>query len=327
MIAGDLPRVQLAHLPTPIEPLTRLSSVLGGPRLFVKRDDCTGLGTGGNKTRKLEFLVGDALAQGADTLITEGGMQSNHCRQTAAAAASVGLNCVLVLNRGYADAVTGNLLLDQLLGAEIVVVETAEDRAPKMHERAEVLQARGKTPYLIPTGGSNGMGAMGYASCMEEVEAQSTALGLRFDRIVTASGSGGTQGGLILGRRPLRAPAEIIGISDGEPADKLTTAVLEVANAGAAVLRVDETFTRDDVTIYDEYAGEGYGIPTPEMVEAVRLVAQTEGIVLDPVYSGKAMAGLMDLVRQGRFDRETRILFLHTGGTPALFAYANAFAE
>ena len=327
MIAGDLPRVQLAHLPTPIEPLTRLSSVLGGPRLFVKRDDCTGLGTGGNKTRKLEFLVGDALAQGADTLITEGGMQSNHCRQTAAAAASVGLNCVLVLNRGYADAVTGNLLLNQILGAEIVVVETAEARAPKMHERAEVLQARGKTPYLIPTGGSNGIGAMGYASCMEEVEAQSTALGLRFDCIVTASGSGGTQGGLILGRRLLRAPTEIIGISDGEPADELTTAVLEVANAGAAVLRVDETFTRDDVTIYDEYAGEGYGIPTPEMVEAVRLVARTEGIVLDPVYSGKAMAGLMDLVRQGRFDRETRILFLHTGGMPALFAYANAFAE
>jgi D-cysteine desulfhydrase len=218
-------------------------------------------------------------------------------------------------------------LLNQLLGAEIVVVETAEDRAPKMHERAEILKARGKTPYLIPTGGSNGIGAMGYASCMEEVEAQSTALGLRFDCIVTASGSGGTQGGLILGRRLLRAPTEIIGISDGEPADELTTAVLEVANAGAAVLRVDETFTRDDVTIYEEYAGEGYGIPTPEMVEAVRLVARTEGIVLDPVYSGKAMAGLMDLVRQGRFDRETRILFLHTGGTPALFAYANAFAE
>jgi 1-aminocyclopropane-1-carboxylate deaminase/D-cysteine desulfhydrase-like pyridoxal-dependent ACC family enzyme len=191
MIAGDLPRVQLAYLPMPIEPLTRLSSVLGGPRLFVKRDDCTGLGTGGNKTRKLEFLVGDALTQGADTLITEGGMQSNHCRQTAAAAASVGLNCVLVLNRGYADAVTGNLLLDRLLGAEIVVVETAEERAPEMHERAEVLKARGKTPYLIPTGGSNSIGAMGYASFMEEVEAQSTALGLCFDSIVTASGSGG----------------------------------------------------------------------------------------------------------------------------------------
>jgi D-cysteine desulfhydrase family pyridoxal phosphate-dependent enzyme len=327
MMTGDLPRVKLAHLPTPIESLPRLSSVLGGPHLFVKRDDCTGLGAGGNKTRKLEFLVGDALAQGADTLMTEGSLQSNHCRQTAAAAAAVGMNCVLVLNRGYTDEVTGNLLLDQILGAEIVVVEQAEDRAAAMSERAKELTANGKQPYLIPTGGSNGVGAMGYASFMEEVEAQSTALGIRFDSIVTASGSGGTQGGLVLGRRILGPPSEIIGISDGEPRDELTTAVLAVANEGATVLQVDETFTGEDVTIYDEYYGEGYGMPTPEMVDSVRLVARTQGIVLDPVYSGKAMAGLIDLIRKGRFDREANILFLHTGGTPALFAYATEFAE
>jgi D-cysteine desulfhydrase family pyridoxal phosphate-dependent enzyme len=323
----DLPRVQLAHLPTPIEELEALSEELGGARVFIKRDDCTGLATGGNKTRKLEYIVGDAWNRGADTLITEGGVQSNHCRQTAAAAARVGMSCVLVLNRGYAEEETGNLLLDQLLGAEIVLVDDPEDRAPAMSRVADELKTTGRAPYLIPTGGSTGIGAIGYANFMHELAQQERELGFEFDAVVTGSGSGGTQGGLMLGQRLLGSRAQIIGISDGEPRDELAEMVLTVVREGAEVRGAAAEFSDADVTIYDEYFGEGYGIPTPEMVEAVRMVACLEGILLDPVYTGKAMAGLIDLIRIGVIPRDHRVLFIHTGGTPALFAYRDVFAD
>ena len=319
MLLDRLPRVRLAHLPTPVEELTSLSALLGGPRLFMKRDDCTGLATGGNKTRKLEYLVGDAQAKGADTLITEGGVQSNHCRQTAAAARRVGMDCILVLQRGYAGELTGNLLLDQILGARLILVDDAAGRAAESAKLEAELRAQGRSPYVIPTGGSNGVGALGYANCMREI-------GDDFDVIVTASGSGGTQGGLVLGRKLFASPAQIVGISDGEPRAELAEMVLRVAREGAAVLEESLEFSDDDITIYDEYYGEGYGIPTPEMVDAVRTVARTEGILLDPVYSGKAMAGLIDLIGRGAFESDQKILFIHTGGTPALFAYRETFA-
>ena len=221
MFLGYMPRVKLAHLPTPLEEMKALSKELGGPRLFVKRDDCTGLATGGNKTRKLEFLLGDAQAQKADTLITEGGIQSNHCRQTAAAAVQGGMGCVLVMNRGYAKEVTGNLLLDQILGAKVVVVEKSEERKPGMLKVAQQLKKEGKKPYIIPTGGSNGIGAIGYANVLHEIELQANDMGICFDAIVTASGSGGTQGGLVVGKKLLNSQAEIVGISDGETRDEL----------------------------------------------------------------------------------------------------------
>ena len=327
MKLADLPRTRLAHLPTPIEELANLSRELGGPRLFVKRDDCTGLATGGNKTRKLEYLLGDALAAGADTLLTEGGLQSNHCRQTVAAARRCGLECILVLEEGYAKEVTGNLLLDQILGARIVTTPPGADRAAVMRELAAELEAKGGRPYLIPTGGSNGIGAMGYANFMFELAEQSSALGVEFDAIVTASGSGGTQGGLLLGKRLMGTATRIVGISDGEPRGELVEMVLAVARDGAALLGEAFEFRDDELEIHDQYYGEGYGIPTPEMVETVRRVARCEGLLLDPVYNGKAMAGLLDLVARGAFAADARVLFVHTGGTPALFAYREVFAQ
>ena len=319
-----LPRASLAHLPTPLEEMPRLSAALGGPRLFVKRDDCTGLGTGGNKTRKLEFLVADAQAKGADTLVTNGGVQSNHCRQTAAAAARTGMDCVLVLQRGFSDEETGNLLLDRILGAQVVLIDAAANLADAVAEAAAELERSGKTPYVIPTGGSNGVGAMGYANAIREIAVQAVKLGLGFDAIVTASGSGGTQGGLVVGKKLFDQPAQIVGISDGEPSEELTEMILEVASDAERVLGRPLGLSSDDVRVFDEYYGEGYGIPTPEMVEAVHLVARSEGILLDPVYSGKAMAGLLDLIRRGHFEPTQNVLFIHTGGTPALFAYREA---
>ena len=251
MKLADLPRTRLAHLPTPIEELANLSRELGGPRLFVKRDDCTGLATGGNKTRKLEYLLGDALAAGADTLLTEGGLQSNHCRQTVAAARRCGLECILVLEEGYAKEVTGNLLLDQILGARIVTTPPGADRAAVMRELAAELEAKGGRPYLIPTGGSNGIGAMGYANFMFELAEQSSALGVEFDAIVTASGSGGTQGGLLLGKRLMGTATRIVGISDGEPRGELVEMVLAVARDGAALLGEAFEFRDDELEIHD----------------------------------------------------------------------------
>ncbi len=327
MLFDGLPRVPLCHLPTPLEEMPALTRVLGGPRLLIKRDDCTGLATGGNKARKLEYLVGDARARGADVLVTEGGMQSNHCRQTAAAAVRAGLDSVLVLSRGRHAEVTGNLLLDQLLGARIVVVESGAERRPMMERIARELAAEGRRPYLIPTGGSNGVGAVGYARALGEIEEQARARGIPVDALVFPSGSGGTHGGLVAGARLLGSRARIVGISDGEPRASLVEMVCRVARETGEALGVPLQVTPAEIEAHDEYAREGYSVPNAGMIEAVRLVARTEGIVLEPVYTGKAMAGLIDLARRGAFTRGEAVVFIHTGGVAGLFAYPEGLAE
>ena len=326
------PRTALAHLPTPLEPMARLSAELGGPRLLVKRDDCTGLALGGNKTRKLEFLMAEALEAGADTVITAGGVQSNHVRQTAAAAAKLGLAAHLVLTRkvawdkdGYDR--TGNILLDRLLGAEIHILPAGGDRAAAMDALAVELRAAGGRPYVIPLGGSNATGALGYADCARELLTQAEALCGGLDAIVLASSSGGSQAGLIAGLRALEHPAQVIGVEVDGHHEGVTAAVREVAAAIAERLGLDPGELVERVEVIAGYGGPGYGLPTPDMRHAVELAARREGLLLDPVYSGKAMAGLIGLIAEGRFGPEERVVFLHSGGTPALFAYGSVFEE
>ncbi len=332
MLLSRFPRRRLAHLPTPLEPMEALSRHLGGPRLYVKRDDCTGLATGGNKTRKLEFLMADALEKGADTVITCGGAQSNHARQTAAAAARLGLACALVHQAAhpwdgpdYAE--TGNVLLDRLLGAELHAVPTEADRDAGMARLADELRERGRRPYIIPGGGSNALGGLGYAGCAFEITAQANERDLRIDHIVLATGSGGTQGGLVAGLAALNSPIAAIGIDIDADADGVAARARAVAEGTAELLGVRGGVAPEAVTVVPGYAGPAYGRPTPAMVEAVRLAARHEGLLLDPVYSGKAMAGLIDLVRRGRFGADETVVFLHTGGTPALFAYRSVFDD
>jgi L-cysteate sulfo-lyase len=328
----DFPRVRLAHLPTPLEPLDRLSDHLGGPRLYVKRDDCTGLATGGNKTRKLEFLLADALENGCDTIITEGGRQSNHVRQTAAAAAKLGLSCELVQQEAHfwQDPdydVSGNIFLDRLLGARLHQVPGEADRKPGMAEVAEAVTARGGKPYVIPAGGSTPLGGLGYAGCAFEIAAQVKALGIAVDRIVLASGSGGTQGGLVAGLLALGGAIAALGIDIDADPEGVPLRVRAVAEGTAELLGVAGGVPLSAVAVNSDYAGEVYGAPTPAMIEAVTLLARLEGLLLDPVYSGKAMAGLIDLVRQGVFAAGDTVVFIHTGGMPALFAYRGAFED
>ncbi|MFP6729941.1 MAG: D-cysteine desulfhydrase [Alphaproteobacteria bacterium] len=332
----QFPRVRLAHLPTPLEPLERLSDHLGGPRIYVKRDDCTGLATGGNKTRKLEFLLADALETGCDTIITEGGRQSNHVRQTAAAAAKLGLDCELVQQTAHFwqdpdyDQ-TGNIFLDRLLGARLHDVPGEADRKPGMAEVAEAVAARGGKPYVIPAGGSTPLGGLGYAGCAFEIADQAEALDITVDHIVLASGSGGTQGGLVAGLLALGGGIAVLGPALGIDIDADPQGVPErvraVAEGTAALLGVSGGVPASAVAVNSDYAGEAYGAPTPGMVEAVTLLARLEGLLLDLVYSGKAMAGLIDLIRQGVFAAGETIVFIHTGGMPALFAYRGAFED
>ena len=334
MNLDDFPRAALAHLPTPLESMERLSAELGGPRLFVKRDDCTGLALGGNKTRKLEFLMAEALAAGADSVITAGGVQSNHVRQTAAAAAKLGLAAHLVLTRNVPqDAArehdgydrTGNILLDRLLGAEIRILPAGGDRAAAMDALAASLRAAGGRPYVIPLGGSNATGALGYALCARELLPQAEALCGGLDAVVLASSSGGSQAGLIAGLAALDHPARVIGIEIEGDLEGVAAAVREVAAAAAQRLGLDPSEVVARVEVVAGYGGPGYGLPTPEMRRAVELAARREGLLLDPVYSGKAMAGLIGLIAERRFGPDDRVVFLHSGGTPALFAYRSVF--
>jgi len=326
----DLPRFALAHTPTPLEPLDRLRRHLGcGARLYVKRDDCTGLALGGNKTRKLEFLIGDALAQGATAVISEGGLQSNHVRQTAAAAARAGLACHLVLDhRVPVDTeiyrANGNLLLDRVLGASVHLCAKSEARAAKMLALADELRRRGERPYLIPTGGSNEVGALGYVAALLELQQQAAAAGLSIDRIVSASSSGGTQSGLLVGKALCGAAAKVSGVDvDGDP-EKMVSEVRRIAALCAPKVGVDPARLAPP-DILRGHCGPGYGVVTPAMQEAVGLLATLEGIVLDPVYTGKGMAGLIALLRSGEIGAGETVVFLHTGGAPALFAYADRF--
>lgn len=315
-------RVALAHLPTPLAKMERLGKHLGGPELYIKRDDQTGLATGGNKTRKLEFLVADALAQGCDHLITTGAPQSNHCRQTAAAAAHFGLGCSLVLRGEEPEQVTGNLLLDQLLGAHIYWAEK-EACHTLINDLAGELRAMGREPYQVPYGGSNVMGATGYVRAMEELSEQLQRERRNIDFVVFASSSGGTQAGLVLGATVYDFQGQILGISVDQPADALKTQVSALATATATHLGLGTLSVADRVEVNDDYLGDGYAQVGETEREAIRMVAQLEGILLDPVYTGRAMGGLVDLIRWGAFTRNQTILFWHTGGTAALPAFAD----
>jgi D-cysteine desulfhydrase len=323
-----LPRVILAQLPTPVEELPRLSRQLGGARLFVKRDDQTGLAGGGNKARKLEFLMADALAQGADVVITAGAIQSNHCRQTAAAAARLGLECELVLGGEPPAAPAGNLLLDQLLGARIHW-SGPQRRGEPLTALAEELRAAGRRPCLIPYGGSNAIGAAGYVLAMQELS-QQLAGGLTLgamDRIVFASSSGATHAGLAVGARAVGFRGQLlgIGIDKGEAGDlPYPVRLAQLANATADLLGMAAGFTPDDFVVSRDYLGAGYGVVGEPEREAIQLTARLEGLLLDPVYTGRAMSGLIDMLRRGRIGSGERVLFWHTGGTPALFAYSHA---
>ena len=317
-------RYPLAHLPTPLEPLARLSASLDGPQLWIKRDDQTGLATGGNKTRKLELLIADALAHRAAVVLTVGAVQSNHCRQTAAAAARAGLECVLVL-RGEAPPRaqwTGNLLLDDLLGARLWW-SGDHDPLEALAAAAQAEQKAGRRPYVIPYGGSNEIGAAAYALAFEELWAQMQAQGLDFDRVVFASSSGGTQAGLIVGAAACGYRGQVLGISVDKTSGHLRETVAALLAPTAAYLSLDLDLGPGDVQINDDYLGGGYAVLTAAEREAVRLVARTEGILLDPVYTGKAMAGLLGLIRTGGIGADERVLFWHTGGLPALFAYTS----
>jgi D-cysteine desulfhydrase family pyridoxal phosphate-dependent enzyme len=314
-------RVRLAHLPTPLEKMNRLTSYLKGPQLYIKRDDQTGLAMGGNKTRKLEFLVADALDQGKNHLITTGAAHSNHCRQTAAAAASQGLGCTLVL-RGQppSGSLTGNLLLDHLVGAEFC---WAGDRSPGlvMQETAETLRERGRRPYVVPLGGSNIVGDTAYVLAMGELMEQLVAAGEMMDTIAVATSSGGTQAGLVLGARAYGFQGRILGISIDQDAEEFKVVVTDLAERTAEHLGLGVLSLGDDVHINDDYLGEGYGVVGDLERRAINLLASQEGILLDPVYSGRAMGGLLDLIDKGAFGADERVLFWHTGGTPGLFAY------
>ncbi|HEY5982840.1 MAG TPA: D-cysteine desulfhydrase family protein [Anaerolineales bacterium] len=320
-----VPRIRFAHLPTPVEQLPRLSSVLGGPQILVKRDDQTGLAFGGNKTRKLEFLMAEAKGLGADVLVSAGAFQSNHCRQTAAAAAKFGLGCVLVLTGEEPEQASANFLLDQIFGAEIVAVKDRADRDRVLTETTDRLRAEGRRPYLVPYGGSSPTGALGYAFAVEELMQQD----VRPDWIVFATSSGGTHAGLVLGQRAFGYEGKIIGISIDESIDWLQAHVSQLAADASAMLGPRMEIAPAQVLANADYCKSGYGVVTAAEQEAVRLFARTEGILLDPVYTGRAAAGMIDLVRRGYFKSSETVLFWHTGGQPALFAdrYAHMMTE
>jgi len=324
MHLARFPRVRLAHLPTPLEPLPRLSEELG-IELWIKRDDCTGLAGGGNKTRKLEFLLGEAFEQQADTLVTQGAVQSNHVRQTAAAAAAHGLDCEIILeartgSKAHDYLENGNVLLDRLFGAGLRTVPAGRDMVAELETTAAEVRARGGKPYIIPGGGSNAVGALGYVDCAREIAVQADELDLRIDRIVTATGSAGTHAGLVAGLAVMGADIPVLGIGVRAPKDRQEANVFKLAEETAALLGHAGRVSRDQVVADCDYVGEGYGLVDQGVIDALKLAARTDGIVLDPVYSAKAMKGLIALARAGRFKGET-VVFLHTGGAQGLFGY------
>lgn len=327
---NKIARLNFAHLPTPIEELPRLSEHLAGPRILVKRDDQTGLAFGGNKTRKLEFLVAEAQEQGARTLISGGALQSNHCRQTAAAAAKYGFDCILVLNGEMPDKPSANLLLDQLFGAEIVTIADRNERDRVLKETFDKAVADGRKPYLVPYGGSSATGALGYAFAMEELMRQMQDLRVLkelggLDYIIFGTSSGGTHAGLVLGQRVFGFKGKVLGISIDESEEWLKSHVSKLATEASEKLGERIRFESAEVLANADYCKAGYGVLTDAEREAVNLFAKYEGLLLDPVYTGRAAAGMIDLIRKGYFKREETVLFWHTGGQPALFAekYAN----
>ncbi len=327
-------RVRLASLPTPLEEIPNFCKRVGGPRVLMKRDDNTGLAFGGNKARKLEFLMADAREEGADTVITTGALQSNHARMTAAAARRLGMRSVLVLREVESEpgGYDGNLLLDFLTDAEIRLVNPKVGKDPKargramqkaMEEVAGELRDAGRTPYIIPSGGSNAIGALGYANAALELLQQANELGVRVTHIVHSCGGGGTQSGLLLGALALSTGVKVIGISVSSDKNHLSERITDIVRGSSRLLGIDLPLTRGDIVVVDDYVPPGYGYLTREVADAIRLLAETEGILLDPVYTGKAMHGMLDLIKNGYFSKDDTIVFFHTGGTPALFPYRN----
>lgn len=329
MQLGNLPRVRLANLPTPLDEAPRLTEHLRGPRIWIKRDDLTGLAMGGNKARKLEFLLGEARRQGCDVIITVGAVQSNHARMTAAAARRLGFDVVVVLNGDPPAQAQGNLLLDHIFGAEVRIIQTDDDYVLMgvVDDLARQLRRDGRRPYVIPRGGSTALGAAGYLAASLELLAQANALGVRIDAIVHASTSGGTQSGLYTGTRLTESGVQVVGVSAGPKREIVTKRVQSIVTDLAQLLELKWRPHPDDLVVTDEYVGERYGVPTPAGLEAIRIVARTEGVLLDPVYTGKAMAGLIGLIGQERFRPDQNVVFWHTGGQPAVFAHAAALAE
>lgn len=314
-ILSTVPRMKIANLPTAVEKLTRLAAKIGLRELWIKRDDLTGLALGGNKTRKLEYLIAAALANGAKTLITTGALQSNHCRQTAAAAAKFGLECVLVLTGEPPERYSGNLLLDHLFGAELIWCNK-ELRETRMQEVFQRLWSDGKRPYLIPYGGSNSLGALAYAQAMLELAEQ----GVEVDWVIFPSSSGGTQAGMILGSKMCGLSARILGISVDLTAEELQQRIYQLITETIDAHSFSLSMNRNEILVEDSYRGKGYGLPTDADIQAVYDFARNEGILLDPVYTGRAAAGMIDLVKRGMIPSSSSVLFWHTGGTPALFA-------
>lgn len=323
----EIHRVPLAHLPTPLEKMDRFGSLYGLSNLWIKRDDCTGLAMGGNKARKLEFLVADALDKKAEVLFTLGGVQSNHARMTAAAACRYGFDCHLWLLGDKPNGLPGNLLLDTMLGASVDFMPNMNDAElqKNIDDYLDSQRKQGKRPYYIPIGGGTGLGSMGYVAMIQELSQQLKEKNLEIKTIVTALGSGGTMAGLVLGCKLFMPQTRVLGISVSRTTGYFHGRVLEVIREGETVLGLDPVDYSDDLFIYDQYLGECYGKPTPEGLEAINKLALSEGILIDPVYTGKAMAGLVDLARQGTIAADEPVLFIHTGGVPAIFAFENLF--
>lgn len=330
MNLAKFPRRRYTEGQTPIEMLPRFSAKLGGPTLYAKRDDLLGLMGGGNKTRKLEFLVAEALSQGADTLITCGAVQSNHCRLTLAAAVKEGMKCRFVLEErvdgSYNPESSGNNFLFRLMGVEkINVVPGGSDMMKEMQNMASDVATEGRKAYIIPGGGSTPIGATGYVACAEEILSQAFEKGLKFDYVVCASGSAGTHAGLVTGFYGNSSNIPVIGVNVRRTKDMQEELVHDLVQRTASHVGIKSSIPRETVVCFEEYVGPGYSLPTPEMVEAVKMLAMTEGILLDPVYTGKAMAGLIDLIRKGYFHKDENVLFVHTGGSPAIYAHIQEF--
>ena len=318
--------------PTPLERLPRFSQAIGGPNIYIKRDDLLGLTGGGNKTRKLEFLVADALAQGADTLITCGGVQSNHCRLTLAAAVKEGLKCRLVLSEivpgSYNPEASGNVLLYHLLEVERVkVVPWGTDLMAELQSAAAEAVDEGRKPYIIPMGGSNHLGVLGYIACAEEIMNQAFEAGIDINHIILPAGSAGTHSGLLLGLCGNNCHIPVTGISVLNPKVVLEKRIFELVQQTATYMGINIRIPGEKIVCFDEYIGPGYTLPTAEMIQAVKLLARTEGVLLDPTYTGKAMAGLIDLAQRGSFKKDDNVLFLHTGGSPGLYANSSLFVS
>lgn len=329
MQLGRLPRIKLAALPTPLEEAPALSAFLGGPRILLKRDDITGLAFGGNKVRKAEYLLGEAVDQGCDVVVTLGAIHSNHARVTAAAARRLGLDAVVVLVGQEPAQRQGNLLLDTIFGAEIRIINTDEDYVlvGVVDDVVRDLRRQGRNPYVIPRGGSTPLGAAAFVNAGLELLDQLNGRGIRADAIVHASTSGGTQAGLYTAMKVTQSGIQVFGISTGPRREVVGGRVRALGEDLAAMLGLDWRPHPDDIVVTDEYVGERYAVPTPAGLDAIRLAARTEGILLDPIYTGKAMAGLIDMVRRGQFSADQTVVFWHTGGQPAIFAYADALAE